>query len=161
LTPDARSRITRWIAADAAREPLRWRERYRHLAGSQVTAIGLASLAALARDVDAATAHPFADPQFLAALAALPVDRRPRSRTQAMDALVGDLLPESLVRRPTKATFAQVFWGDESRALMTAWNGEGVDPEVVDVDRLRTEWTSPHPDTYTVTLLQSVWLAQG
>lgn len=158
LTPDARDRVKRWIAADAAREPVRWRERYRHLAASPVTAIGLASLAALAQDVDAAIAHPFSDSRFLATLAGLTADRRPRSRTEAMDALVGDLLPESLVRRGTKATFAQVFWGEESRALMATWDGVGVDTSLVDVERLREEWNSPDPDTYTVTLLQSVWL---
>ena len=158
LRPEARRLVERWVAADAVGEPLRWEHRYRHLMGSPVLRHGLAGLAALAADHDVAIAHPLHDPRFLAALAALPPARRHRSRSQAMDDLVGDLLPAEVLRRSTKAHFAQVLWGDASRALAAQWDGEGVDPELVDVDRLRALWSEPEPDTQTITLLQSVWM---
>jgi asparagine synthase (glutamine-hydrolysing) len=160
LTAEARATVQTWVAADLAREPVRWRTRYRHIAGSAVIHTGLASLDVLARDVNTAVVHPFSDPSFLAALAAQPADRRQRSRTDAMEALVADVLPSTLVERSTKASFGEVFWGKQSRAVMAAWNGDGVDPAIVDVERLHAEWSSPTPDPHTVALLQSVWLAQ-
>lgn len=160
LQPEARRVAQRWVAADLAREPVRWRTRNRHLAGSAVLQTGLASLAVLARDANVAVIHPFSDARFLAAMAALPREARPHSRTEALRSLVGDLLPEALVERSTKASFGEVFWGEQARALMTSWDGDGVDPSIVDVARLREEWSSPTPDPHTVALLQSVWLTQ-
>jgi asparagine synthase (glutamine-hydrolysing) len=78
-----------------------------------------------------------------------------------MEMLVGDLLPPALLGRSTKARFDEVFWREPSRALVAAWDGEGVDEDIVDVDRLRAEWTSPAPAPHTFTLLQSVWLARA
>jgi asparagine synthase (glutamine-hydrolysing) len=158
LRPEARHRVERWVAADAVGEPLRWEHRFRYLLGSPTLQHGLAGLAALAADHDVAIAHPLHDPHFLATLAALPPARRHRSRSQAMAGLVGDLLPDEVLRRSTKAHFAQVLWGDASRALAAQWSGEGVDPELVDVGRLRALWSAPEPDTQTITLLQSVWM---
>jgi asparagine synthase (glutamine-hydrolysing) len=158
LRPAARREVERWVAADAVGEPLRWEHRYRRLLGSPTLQRGLAGLAAVAADDNVAIAHPLHDPRFLATLAALPPARRHRSRSQAMADLFGDLLPAEVLRRSTKAHFAQVLWGDASRALAAEWDGDGVDPELVDVGRLRVLWAQPEPDTQTITLLQSVWL---
>jgi hypothetical protein len=161
LRPAARARIERFVAAEAASEPLRWRTRYRHLADSGYLEICLDSLAVLAGDHDVAPAHPFHDAVFLAALAALPRGSRPTTRTEAMRMLVGDLLPEPVLSRSTKARFDDVFWTEHARALVADWDGEGVDPEIVDVDRLRAEWASETPEAHTFTLLQSVWLTRA
>ena len=75
--------------------------------------------------------------------------------------LVGDLLPHALLNRSTKARFDEVFWTEHSRELVADWQGEGVDPEIVDLDRLREEWSSPTPEAHTFTLLQSVWLTRA
>ena len=161
LRPEARAEIERSVAAEAASEPLRWRRRYRELAASGYIGVSLNSLAVLAADQWVELAHPFQDARFLAALAALPRSRRPASRTAAMEMLVGDLLPPALLGRSTKARFDEVFWREHSRALVAAWDGEGVDEAVVDVDRLRAEWSSPAPAPHTFTLLQSVWLERA
>jgi asparagine synthetase B (glutamine-hydrolysing) len=161
LRPAARSRIEAFVAAEAASEPLRWRRRYRDLADSGYLEICLESLAALAGDHDVRLAHPFHDAHFLAALAALPRRERPASRTEAMRMLVGDLLPEPVLSRSTKARFDDVFWTEHARALVADWQGEGVDPEIVDIDRLRAEWASPTPEAHTFTLLQWVWLTRA
>ena len=75
--------------------------------------------------------------------------------------LVGDLLPPTLIGRSTKARFDDVFFTEHSRELVAGWDGEGVDPELVDLDRLRAEWESPTPAPHTFTLLQSVWLTRA
>jgi asparagine synthetase B (glutamine-hydrolysing) len=161
LRPAARERIEAQVASDAASEPLRWRTRYRDLADSGYMKISLGSLAVLAAAEEVELAHPFHDRRFLAALAALPPARRPASRSEAMTMLVGDLLPAALLNRSTKARFDQVFWTEHSRELVASWDGEGVDPEIVDLDRLRAEWASPTPEAHTFTLLQSVWLTRA
>jgi asparagine synthetase B (glutamine-hydrolysing) len=161
LRPAARDRIERFVAAEAASEPLRWKTRYRHLADSGYLEICLDSLGVLAGDHDVALAHPFQDTTFLAALAALPRGERPRTRTEAMRMLVGDLLPEPVLSRSTKARFDNVFWTEHARELVADWDGEGVDPEIVDIDRLRAEWASETPEAHTFTLLQSVWLTRA
>lgn len=161
LRPAARDRVERFVAAEAASEPLRWRRRFRELADSGYMEVSLGSLGVLADHHGVELSHPFHDAGFLAALAALPRAGRPASRTDAMTMLVGDVLPEALLSRSTKARFDQVFWTDHARSLVADWQGEGVDEEIVDVDRLRAEWSSPRPEAHTFTLLQSVWLTRA
>jgi Asparagine synthase len=158
LRPAARGRIEAFVASESASEPLRWRRRYRELADSGYMEVSLGSLAALASAHAVELAHPFHDARFLAALAALPRRERPVSRSEAMTMLVGDLLPDALLNRSTKARFDEVFWTEHSRELVADWNGEGVDGELVDLDRLRAEWSKPVPQAHTFTLLQSIWL---
>jgi asparagine synthase (glutamine-hydrolysing) len=161
LQPRARREADAWLAADAAAEPLRYERRLRRLLGSPALQTGLQGLAALAADRDVLVAHPLHAPTFLAALAAAPPEHRRRTRTEAMQALVGDLLPADVLRRSTKSHFAEVIWGPGSRELATGWEGDGVDPELVDVERLRQLWAEDEPDTQTVTLLQSVWWSRA
>jgi len=161
LRPAARAQIEAFVAGEAASEPLRWRRRYRELAASGYLEICLGSLGVLAAGHDVALAHPFHDARFLAALAALPRRRRPQSRTEAMRMLVGDLLPEPVLSRSTKARFDNVFWTEHARELVADWDGEGIDPSIVDIDRLRAEWASETPEAHTFTLLQSVWLTRA
>jgi asparagine synthase (glutamine-hydrolysing) len=161
LRSEARRRIETFVAGEAASEPLRWRRRYRELADSGYMEVSLGSLGVLASGHDVQLGHPFHDRHFLAALAALPAAERPASRSDAMTMLVGDLLPPTLLNRSTKARFDEVFWTEHSRELVADWDGEGVDPELVDLDRLREEWSKPTPEAHTFTLLQSVWLTRA
>jgi asparagine synthetase B (glutamine-hydrolysing) len=161
LRPAARRQVERWLAADAVGEPLRWRRRYRHLLGSPTLELGLAGLATLAADWGVIVVSPLRDARFLAALAQLPRARRHRSRSGAMEDLVGDLLPSPVLRRSTKASFTEVLWGEAARKLAAEWDGTGVEDDLVDADRLRAIWSSPEPDTQTLTLLQRVWLTRA
>jgi hypothetical protein len=158
LRPEAERAVRRALAAERAGEPVRWRAWYDWLVGARYLDVGLASLEALAADEAVEVRHPFCDRGFLAALAALPPARRFTTRTEAMDALVGDVLPPGLRARTTKACFDEAFWTDRARAAAAAWDGAGVDPELVDRDRLRAEWASPSPDPRSFTLLQRVLL---
>lgn len=161
LRPAPIRQVNRALAAEAAGEPVRWRSGFEWLAASRSLATGSASLQLLAADAGTSIAHPLLDATFLAALGALPPDARFERRRDAMLMLVADLLPEDLLRRPTKASFDEAFWNADSRAFAASWTGTGVDPELVDVESLRAVWTSPDPDARTFTLLQAAWLASG
>ena len=83
---------------------------------------------------------------FLAALAALPRGRA------AADTHRGDARHWSatcsragVVAFDARRSFDEVFWTEHARALVADWDGEGVDPEIVDIDRLRAEWASGRP----------------
>jgi asparagine synthetase B (glutamine-hydrolysing) len=156
LRPAARREVEAWIAADAAGEPLRYERRLRRLLGSPTLRTGLQGLQALAADWNVLVSHPLHDARFLAALAAQPSEHRRRSRSESMEALVGDLLPLDVLRRSAKSHFSEVLWGRASRELAASWDGDGLDPQLVDAERLRQTWTAAEPDPQTITLLQSV-----
>jgi asparagine synthase (glutamine-hydrolysing) len=159
LWPHARREVEAALVHLAASEPVGWRNRFRWLLGSPMQAVATRSLAVLAADSDVRVSHPFADPCFLAALAALPPGRRHTSRSEAMLMLTGDDLPPMVHGRSTKAHFGDVFFREHSRDLVARWQGEGVDPSLVDLERLASEWASPTPDSHSFLLLQSAWLA--
>lgn len=160
LTEDARRRVVAAWAAEAASEPVRWTSRYGWWRRLRYIAIGMASVDLLAGDENVLSVHPFTDSRFSAALAALPPSRRFVDRTQAMRLLVGDLLPDDVLARDSKASFDQAFWNRHSRSLVGAWNGDGIDESLVDVDALRELWRSGEPNARSFTLLQSIWLHQ-
>jgi hypothetical protein len=159
LRPHAVAEIERRLADDEAASPFRWGAGVRHAAGHRYLHVGIANLALLAADEDVCLAHPFLDRGFVAALAALPRATRFHRRRDAMDMLFGDVLPETVRWRRTKASFDGAFWHEHSRELVGRWTGEGVDTRLIDVERLREQWASDAPDPRTYTLLQSVKVA--
>ena len=62
-----------------------------------------------------------------------------------MRSLFGDVLPDAVLERSTKAFFDGAFWNAPSRAFVSEWDGSGVDLDVVDPDALRLEWSSRSP----------------
>ena len=116
---------------------------------------------ALARDAGVRQFEPFLDSRFFkAALSAMPDEGFP-SRNAALMSFFGDVLPPVMAERTTKAVFTESFWGPESRAFATQWDGTGLDPSLVDPDRLRDHWVGPRPDLRSATALQAAWLASG
>jgi asparagine synthase (glutamine-hydrolysing) len=57
--------------------------------------------------------------------------------------------------------FTGAFWNRHSAAFAAEWDGSGVDPDLVDVAKLRQIWLGVEgsPDFRTFSLLQSAWLA--
>jgi asparagine synthase (glutamine-hydrolysing) len=159
LRPAARRAVSGEWAAFKGSEPFgweaqfEWRRRFRYLH------VGVSSLELLAADASVRIVHPFTDPGFSSALARLPKRRRYADRTAGMRLLFGDLLPDDVLARTTKSGFDQAFWSDWSRAFAADWNGDGVDPDLVDVKVLQEEWASPEPDPRSFTQLQAAWLA--
>jgi asparagine synthase (glutamine-hydrolysing) len=160
LRPEALKRVLDLSAAEDATEPFGWSKSFRWWHSLRYWQAAQRSLDVLAADVDVRIGHPFAEPAFSAALAALPASMRFRDRAEAMAMLVGDWLPATLIGRTGKASFDAAFFNVHSRALTATWQGQGVDPEHVEAASLREHWRSPHPDGRSFLLLQSVWLAR-
>jgi len=157
LRPAARAEIARDWVEFASGEPLRWRAHVRWLGRLRYLDVGLRNLDLLAADHDVRLVHPFSETRFLEALAAAPP--ADADRTTALRAIVGSLLPEDVLERPTKSSFDGAFFSTHSRAFAASWAGEGADPEIVDVQRLTEQWRSERPVARTFTQLQASWLA--
>jgi len=158
LRPDARRAFARQWAAEQVRQPRRWHDVVEWVRRFRYVEVGTTSLATIAADDNVHVVHPFLDDAFVAAIAALPRERRFDTRTEAMTSVFGDLLPTGVLGRRTKASFDGAFWNEPSRAFARGWDGSGVDEEVVDVDGLKAEWSKESPDPRTYTLVQSAWL---
>jgi asparagine synthase (glutamine-hydrolysing) len=159
LRPAAMREFTRLWAASEAGEPARLAPRARRLQASRAFRIGFRTLDLLAGDAGARMHHPLASPAFAAAVAHVAPARGFAWRGAAIRELFGDVLPERVAVRTTKVCFDGAFWGPRSRAFAASWDGSGVDPEIVDVPRLRAIWSEELPDSHTYLLLQAAWLA--
>jgi hypothetical protein len=126
-----------------------WRSRAR---------LALVQSIAAVTGADTAVSHPFMDPEFLSAVAGARWRTGFPSRRAAMDALFGDVLPVSVRERREKAVFFEPFVNRHSRAFIERWDGQGIDPEVVEVEALRRVWAQPRVDGRSYPLLQAAWL---
>jgi asparagine synthase (glutamine-hydrolysing) len=77
-----------------------------------------------------------------------------------MRTFFSDLLPEDVLTRRSKTFFDAAFWGEHSRRFAADWDGEGVDPTLVDLDALAGVWRSEHPEPRSFLLAQAAWLAR-
>lgn len=114
---------------------------------------------AFARDAGSALVEPFLDPRFFEAARSAALPHGFPDRGAALDNFFSGLLPDSVVRRSTKASFTEVFWGPRSRRFASGWDGAGLDESLVDPDALRREWAKRKPDFRSATPLQASWLA--
>jgi asparagine synthase (glutamine-hydrolysing) len=158
LQPPARHALVRAAAREDAREPIAPAARLRFLQGARPLRIATASLATLAADHDVLIGHPLAAPEVAAAVARF-APKGFSGRTAGMRALLGDVLPQPVIARSTKATFDGAFFHDHSRAFAPRWQGDGVPAQMVDAEALSREWLSPAPTPQSMTLLQAAWLA--
>jgi asparagine synthase (glutamine-hydrolysing) len=159
LRPPARRRAIAALAAQSAAEPLGHAERLSWWLGLPYIEVARRNIAFLAAQQGITVVHPLLDAGFISAFASLPRDRRPSSRSDAMRLLFGDLLPDAVLTRRSKASFDHVDAPAPRFELLARWNGEGVDPLLVDPEALRAEWARPLTDPSTTPLLQSAWLA--
>lgn len=158
LRPAAVAARRRQVAA-APLPPLRWDRDLLTLERQRFYVLGRRSLHAVAAAFGAARLDPFAEPEFLRALAAWGGARGITGRNPAMRALFADVLPAPLLARTTKASFNGSRFSRWSRAFAETWDGRGVDPELVDVAALRAAWSAPSPHAGSFSLLQQAWLA--
>lgn len=159
LHADVRSRITREYAQAAAAWPLRWDRSLEALWRSRHVQCVHSTLRAMASAHDTQLSSPFLDGDLLSACARHAGPAGLPGRGSALIDLVGDLLPEDVLRRTTKAGFDNPFWNRHARAFVESWSGRGVDERLVSVDALRAEWRLPQPTGNSYTLLQHAWLA--
>ncbi|HYO46955.1 MAG TPA: asparagine synthase-related protein [Gemmatimonadota bacterium] len=158
LRPAARQEVYRLYLAKYRRRSPTWGDALENLLDTRHFELTQGIFAALAEEADAGLSQPFFDPRFLRAVAQAAPRGFP-TRSAAMEAHFGDLLPQRVVERSTKARFTDVLWGPDSRAFAERWDGTGLDPALVDPNALRLEWSKPRPDFRSLTPLQAAWLA--
>ena len=157
LTPAARRAATMARAAEAASEPRGVGDRMAWLRGLRYLDLALGAIATVAAEADVELAHPLFDGGLWSAVAArggFP------DRTAGMRALFGELLPDDVLARRSKASFDAVFFNRHSRAFARSWDGAGAPAGLVDADALRAHWSGGAPAAQTFTLLQALWLAR-
>jgi hypothetical protein len=167
LRPDANAALTSAWVEEAARLPVRWSAGLIDWWRSRYLQLTVATIAQLGVDLGADMHHPFADAGVVAALAAAGGTSGFRSRTAALAALFGDLLPPALPQRETKATFNDVLWNEHSRRFAAEIRDDldallrGAELEaIIDPEALRAHWAGPSPAANSFLLLQACWVAR-
>ena len=161
LHPVVEDDVNRRLADLRSRTPLAWsgglglwwRSRYRTVLA--------ASMDVLASGAGAQIVHPFLDEGVVAAVAGHFGAAGPSDRSFALTVLFGDVLPQAVLSRRSKAYFDEAFISDHTREFVSGWSGAGVDPTLVVSERLAEQWRSDHPDPRSLLLLQAAWLAPG
>jgi asparagine synthase (glutamine-hydrolysing) len=159
LTPEAGRRFVERTLTFMASEPRRWDRRARWHARARALHLAATNLALVAEDAGARVAHPLLDPRVVSALATEGGAAGLGGRTDIMRHLFGDLLPESVVARETKAVFGAAVWHAHTRAFVDEWDGGGLDPQVVRPDALRAAWHRDLVPFTAWTALHAVWLS--
>ena len=80
-------------------------------------------------------------------------------RSDGMRQLFGDLLPDDICTRGSKALFDDAFWTARTRDHLRSFDGAGVPAEWVDPAALADHWQQEQPLPNLFTLLQAGWLA--
>jgi asparagine synthase (glutamine-hydrolysing) len=161
LTAPAARQAQRAAAHDAAQQSRTVRGRMEQARSLRYLGVGTASLALLAADAGAELAHPLLDLGLWSAVAAAAPRGGFQGPRAALRATAGHLLPDDLLSRTSKASFDAIFFHTHSRQLAEAWTGEGVPAGLVDERALRKHWLSEQPDSHSLTLVQSAWLASA
>jgi Asparagine synthase len=159
LRPAAQQRFVEALSADRAGEPLGWDESIQSLARTRAWRLGCHNQDLLAAGQATRIVRPLQEPVFLSALGNGAPPWGFPDRNAAMRRVFGCLVPDELLTRSSKAFFNRVVFGEESRAFVSQWNGDGVLHELVDVEVLRRFWRAPAPHALSFALLQAAWLA--
>jgi asparagine synthetase B (glutamine-hydrolysing) len=158
LTERASHELHRALAAESAAEPLDWRKALQRHLSSPAVVYGMGTVARLAADGGVEMHNPLLSPQFVDAVCRAGGRRGYLSRTAAMRALFGHLLPDEVLARTSKADFGRAVFGPQCRAFVDSWDGSGVNPDWVNANVLRSVWQTEKPHAMTHALLQSCWL---
>lgn len=157
LTPEGQSTFIE-VYAHAA-EPLRWdRDLYRTVY-SRLAVMASVNFRAKVIASGLLPLNPLEEPRFIAALMRTGGRLGMGDRTEMMQSLFGDLLPEAVLSRTSKAYFNETRWTAMERAFAAQWDGAGIDPTYNDHDLLRQEWLSETPFTLSAFHLHAAWLA--
>jgi len=159
LTPRGTSQLTRALRRDYV-FPLGWGRVLRQVVWRmRYFTVCRRDFDVMAAPYDVRVSHPFVEAPVLQALAEAGSFAGLGHRRQILEALLGDLLPQTTLERVTKATYTDPLWTATAQRFAAAWDGRGVDAELVDPEALRRAWAvEPRPITST-TLLQAAWLA--
>ena len=159
LRPDIATEAATRFAHDRVAMPLRWDRAIGKRAASRAASAAATNFGRLCADADVTYHEPFLDHAFLAPLLSAGGWRGWSTRTEMMRKLFGDVVPEIICARSGKAEFSQVVVGEHTRGFLADWQGEGIDPEIVDVEAFRVAATAAKPPSTVLLLIQAAWLA--
>lgn len=158
LTDPARRAVEHAEASIYAGEPASWGRWLAWRLARRSLALARRDCALLARDRGAAIGHPLLDPGFVGALAreggALGLGDRARIARR----IAGEALPASVTGRRTKASFEGAFWGEHTRRFVAAWDGRGINGDLVRGDLLNSLLRSGDSRFGLAMVLQAAWL---
>lgn len=158
LRPEVQEAARRDEGAALACEPATWPAFLRWTRGERATVLMLDAWERIGRGVGARLSTPFWEATFLSSLGAWGGRYGRGTRTPLMLALFGDLLPESVLRRGTKACLTRAYFSRASRSFAQAWAGLPPEPNIVDACGLREAWLEDYPPATSASLLQATWL---
>lgn len=159
LQPAALDEAVRRLRADARLAPIDLR---RSIAWTQLTrawAHVSHNRRAFAAHHDVVLASPLFDSTVVDAIALAAGPAGFRTRAHGLRLLGGARLPHSVLHRRTAASFNEAIFREPTRAFVRRWNGDGLDPDLVDAEILRDHWNSPNPSAPSAALVQAAWLA--
>jgi asparagine synthase (glutamine-hydrolysing) len=167
LTIAANQQVDRAWTAEQRRFPSTWDRRAREWWASRYLQETLRRIDDLGAEIDVRVSHPFADACFVAALTAEFGPSGFASRELALRQLFGDVLPDRLPGRITKASFNSVLWNRHAQAFLAELSAESLEDalyelgvqDLVDPEALRAHWREPRPQANSFLLLQGAWLA--
>jgi asparagine synthase (glutamine-hydrolysing) len=159
LRPAAAEGWRRRSVAEWAEAPFDHRRSVQRVLRRRSTVVGVRSLEAVGADAGVRWCHPLLDPAFVLAVGRAAGRLGYAGRSAAMRALFRDLLPDEVLGRVDKAHFTPVAFGGSTRAFASRWDGDGVDPDLVDPAELRRQWQGGAPHAATALLLHQAWLA--
>lgn len=159
LRPAAKEQHLRQVAHDLASEPFSRGEGIKWTARRRAAVVAGLNRRRHAAHHDVVVLDPLLDRHVVSALAARAGLWGWRGRTTALQGLVGDLLPDAILDRRSKALFNTAYFGPASREFASAWDGSGLDPELVDAEALRSEWLSATPSALSFLPMQAAWHA--
>lgn len=158
LRPEPKRTAVALLADRAASEPLGWSAFMRWAQRQRWATVPERMADLLAADAGARNVDPLYAPRVIAALAN---DRRflgHPDRSAAYRAVFGDLLPDTIWDRSTKASFNEAVTTRRFLAFARDWDGTGFDDDLIDPDALRQEWLGEMPQVGALALLQLAWL---
>lgn len=158
LRPAALEELVDELVRSEAQRPLSYARSVRTVPRRRTQALMSHNRRLLGRARGVDVSSPLVHPSFVAALATDGGHLGRGTRTAVLRSLVGDLLPDPVLARSTKATFDEAYLGRHTTEFAARWSGDGLDPELVDADALRRHWRSDRRVGLTAALLQAAWL---
>jgi asparagine synthetase B (glutamine-hydrolysing) len=161
LHPRGCRAATSALATFNAQEPLELTERLAWVRSARYLEVATEALELTASDADALLVHPLLATPFWAEVGRVAAPIGFGGRTEGMRSVFGELLPEEICARRSKAHFDAAFWTEHARSFVRSWDGSGLPEEWVDRAALMNHWREERPAANSFTLLQAVWLASA
>jgi len=159
LTPRAAEAYRTMLARQKVTEPLRWDSYVAWFSRRRRLVAIRQAVQRLSAAHDVLTVQPLMDRRFLAAVARQGGAFGWGTRSDALRALFGTLVPDEVLTRSSKAVFTRPYWGADVKEFARDWDGTGLPRGLVEPETLRKIWLSERPDARTGLLLHAAWAA--